>query len=205
MTDLFAQVSLLEAISVGFAVIYLVLAIRQNPLCWVASFIAAALGVIVFAQAQLFMQSVLWAFFACMAVYGWLQWTRGSGMRSPHPIRIRTWPARNHVAALITIFIVSIGVAGILSLTAQQMPFIDSLVTIASILTTWMVAKKLLENWLYWFVIDCVSIYLFVTQDIWLYAGLYVVYLVLVVIGFQQWRTDYMTQAPADRPAVEPG
>jgi nicotinamide mononucleotide transporter len=195
VTDLLAQISPLEAISVVFAVVYLVLAIRQNPLCWVASFISAALGVIVFAQSQLYMQSALWGFFACMAIYGWLQWTRGTDKQ---PIRqIRTWPITNHVIAIVAIFIISVVFAQALSLTAQTMPFVDSLVTVASILTTWMVAKKLLENWAYWFVIDCISIYLFVSQGIWLYAGLYVVYLVLVVMGYRQWRIDYLKQLPA--------
>ena len=205
MTDLFAQVSLLEAISVGFAVVYLVLAIRRNPLCWVASFISAALGVIVFAQAQLYMQSALWAFFAGMAVYGWLQWTRGPDSDGAQTSGIRTWPVRNHVIASIAVIVVSIGFAQILSLTAQAMPFVDSVVTVASILTYWMVAKKLLENWIYWFVIDCISIYLFISQEIWLYAGLYVVYLVLVVVGFREWRAEYLARATAAQPAAELG
>ncbi len=203
MTDLFAQVSLLEVISVGFAVVYLVLAIRRNPLCWVASFISAALGVIVFAQVQLYMQSALWAFFAGMSVYGWRQWTRDPDLDSAQSYEIRTWPVRNHVIALIAVIIVSIGFAQILSLTAQAMPFLDSVVTVASVLTYWMVAKKLLENWIYWFVIDCISIYLFISQDIWLYVGLYVVYLVLVIFGFHKWRTEYLARPTSGQRAAE--
>lgn len=189
MTDWFAQISPLEAISVGFAIAYLVLAIRQNRLCWIASFISAILGVFVFADATLYMQSALWGFFAAMAVYGWLQWSRGLE-DSRERLQVRTWPLRNHVVALVAVVIASAAFAWVLSHTAQAMPFLDSLVTVASILTTWMVAKKLLENWLYWFVIDSISIYLFVTQGVWLYAMLYVVYLVLVVIGYRQWRAQ---------------
>lgn len=205
MSELFAQVSLLEAISVGFAVIYLLLAIRQNALCWAASFVSAVLAIFVFADAQLFMQSALWAFFGGMAVYGWVQWTRRPRGRSGARMRVHTWPGRNHVAALIGIVICSAAFAWSLSWTSQAMPFIDSLVTVASILTTWMVAKKLLENWIYWFFIDCVSIYLFVSQGIWLYAALYVVYLVLVIIGYREWRADLRSRIASGDPLVEPG
>ena len=68
-----------------------------------------------------------------------------------------------------------------------------------------MVARTLLENWFYWFVIDCISIFLFVSQGIWLYAGLYVVYLVLVVIGYREWRADLLKQTRAGAPIAEPG
>ena len=71
-----------------------------------------------------------------------------------------------------------------------DLPLIDSFVTVAAVLTTWMVANKLLENWVYWFVIDSISIYLYLSQGLLLYAGLFVVYVILVVIGFLQWRAE---------------
>ena len=68
------------------------------------------------------------------------------------------------------------------------MPYIDSFTTWAAIVTTWMVAKKIIQNWHYWFVIDSVSVYLYVSRGLWLTALLFVLYLVLIVIGYRAWR-----------------
>lgn len=189
MPEPFSGMQLLEATAVLFAVTYLVLAIRQVPLCWVAAFIASVLSIFLFAGAQLYMQSALQVFYAGMAVYGWLQWAPRNHDAAA-PARIHTWPLRNHAVALTGITVASVAFAILLSFTSQAMPLLDSWVTVAAILTTWMVAHKVLENWIYWFVIDSVSIYLYVSQGLMLYAGLFVVYLVLVVIGYRRWLAD---------------
>lgn len=199
--ELFAQFSTLEAIAVVFAIAYLVLAIRQISLCWFAAFIASVLSVFVFAAAQLYMQSALQVFYAGMAVYGWLQWTRGR--RDTGPVRVHTWPLKRHFSVIIGIALVSMVFAWGLSNTDQALPLIDSAVTVGAVVTTWMVANKLLENWIYWFVIDGVSIYLYLSQGLVLYSLLFVVYLVLVVIGYRQWRADLRRQLSAGSAAAE--
>jgi nicotinamide mononucleotide transporter len=204
VAELLQGVSLLEAIAVVLALIYLVLAIRENSLCWIAAFVSSVLSIFVFAAAQLYMQSALQIFYAAMAVYGWLQWTRGVGTHAGSPVHIHTWPVRAHVLAFCCVGAASAGFAWALSHTSQAMPLLDSFATVASILTTWMVANKLLENWVYWFVIDSISIYLYVSQGLLLYAGLFVVYLVLVVIGFRQWRAELL-RAQAESPAPRLG
>lgn len=203
MTEQFSQVPLLELIAVIFAVSYVVLAIRQISLCWIAAFIGSVLSVFVFAEAQLYMQSGLQVFYAGMAVYGWLKWTRGDSFDST-PAQVHTWPVRNHLVALAGVGVVGGLFAWGLSFTAQAMPLIDATVTVAAILTTWMVARKLLENWIYWFAIDSVSIYLYLSQGLVLYAGLFVVYLVLVVIGYRQWHADMLRQVADRQPLAEP-
>ena len=70
------------------------------------------------------------------------------------------------------------------------LPYIDSFTTWGAIVATFMVARKVLENWLYWFVIDSVSIYLYVNRELYLTALLFAGYLVLIVIGYLSWRND---------------
>jgi len=202
VAELFSQISLLEATAVVFAVAYLILAIRLNRLCWIAAFIASILSIFLFAGAQLYMQSALQVFYAAMAVYGWYRWTRGA-QGEDGPAVVHTWPVRNHVVALCGICVASVLFALFLSTTAQAMPVIDSFVTVAAIVTTWMVAHKLLENWIYWFVIDSVSIYLYLSQGLLLYAGLFVVYLILVIIGFRHWHADWRRQTERAEPVAE--
>ena len=51
-----------------------------------------------------------------------------------------------------------------------------------------MVAKKLIENWIYWFVVDLISVFLFLTRDLYLTAGLFIVYLIIIVFGYKTWK-----------------
>lgn len=193
MGDLLRSVSPLEYGAVAFAVLYLVLAIRQNAWCWPTALVSAALSTVLFFDARLLMESGLQVFYAAIAVYGWYQWTRGA---RGHALAIRTWPWRTHAAVIAGVLATSTICAWALSATRQVMPFIDSFTTVAAVVTQYMVAKKVLENWVYWFVIDSVSIYLYVVRELYLYAGLFVVYLALIVIGFAQWLSDWRRSAP---------
>jgi nicotinamide mononucleotide transporter len=76
------------------------------------------------------------------------------------------------------------------------MPYIDSFTTWGSVITTFMVARKVLENWLYWIVINSVAIFLYIDRDLYQTAGLYGLYIILSVIGFIAWRKAYFEQSP---------
>jgi len=193
--EILGRVSLLEAAAVALAVAYLVLAIRQNVWCWPAAFVSSVLSIFLFFDARLFMESGLQVFYAVMAVYGWYFWTgRGAEKRA----LVHVWSWRRHVGVVAAILAASGLLAWALARTSQVMPFVDSFTTVAAVVTTYMVARKVLENWVYWFVIDSVSIYLYVSRDLWLYAALFVVYLVLVVVGFRQWHADWRVRGVVD-------
>ena len=74
------------------------------------------------------------------------------------------------------------------------LPWLDSFTTVAAVVATWMVARKIFENWLYWFVIDSVSIYLYLSRDLPLTAILFAGYLVMIVIGSLRWWRTYQQQ-----------
>ncbi len=78
--------------------------------------------------------------------------------------------------------------------TAAAFPYLDAFVTVSSVVTTYMVARKILENWLYWLVIDSLSLYLYWQRELNLYVGLFALYLVLVVIGLVRWHRDWRAQ-----------
>jgi nicotinamide mononucleotide transporter len=183
-----AALSPVEAAAVVLAVAYLVLAIRQNILCWWAALVSSALYVIVFLDARLYMESAVNVFYAVMAVYGWYQWRFG-GERH-HGVRVHLWPLRYHASALLLIAVLT-GLCGLyLSTTKEAAPYVDSFTTVAAVVTTFMVARKVLENWIYWFVIDSVEVYLFLSRELYLTSLLFAVYLVLVVFGFRDWLKD---------------
>ena len=71
--------------------------------------------------------------------------------------------------------------------TNAAFPFLDALTTFGAIVTTYMVAKKIIENWIYWFVIDSISIYLFYSRELYLTSILFFIYLIIIIFGYKSW------------------
>ena len=133
------------------------------------------------------MESLLQIFYVLMAVYGWLHWK--NIINSKSDLRIKSWNNLNHVYTVISVIILAI-LSGIVleEYTQAALPFIDAFTTWGAIVTTYMVAKKILENWIYWFVIDSISIYLYTSRGLYLTAFLFVIYLVIIVFGYRSWK-----------------
>jgi len=176
----------IESAAVVFAIGYLVLAIREIRWCWLAGFASSLLYLGVFYRAGLYMQSALQVFYAAIAVYGWWAWRPqpdGGG-----PLTIHRWPLRYHGMAVVVIAGLTLGSGWLLVRnTDAALPYLDSFVTWSAVFTTWMVARKLLENWLYWLVIDGVTLAMALARGLHPTAALFALYMVLVVIGWRRW------------------
>jgi nicotinamide mononucleotide transporter len=178
--------SWIEIIAAVLAVVYLLLAIRQRLECWAAAFVSSWLYVWVLFGAHLYMESALNAFYAGMAVYGYWQWQQGSGGSA---LAVRRWPRERHLMGLAGIIAMSIVSSYFLRrFTPAAWPFMDSMVTWSSVFATFLVARKVYENWHWWLVIDTVSLCLYFTRGLYLTMLLFGMYLVLIVIGMRQWR-----------------
>jgi nicotinamide mononucleotide transporter len=139
------------------------------------------------------MESALNVYYMIMAVYGWHQWKFGGQQHSGVPIR--TLDKRQHLLIIAAVIIISILSGALLSQhTNAAWPYIDSFTTWGSVITTIMVAKKVLENWLYWLVIDSVSIPLYIDRGLYLTAMLFMAYILIVIIGYLNWRHRYSAQ-----------
>jgi nicotinamide mononucleotide transporter len=176
-----------ENLAVVLAIAYLLLAMRESALCWYAAFLSTAIYTVLFWNVSLLMESALNVFYMGMAVYGWWKWKPGSGPEAH--VTIHQWTGKQHGQAIFGIAIVTVVVGWFLSeKTGAAWPYVDSFTTVASVLTTFMVTRKVLENWLYWIVIDAVSIGLYVDRGLkstaWLFAG----YVVIAAMGYWQWR-----------------
>jgi nicotinamide mononucleotide transporter len=197
---LLASLATLEGAGVLFSVAYLVLAIRESLWCWPAAFVSSVLTVVVLAHARLYSEAALNVFYAAMAVYGWVQWRFGgrSAGGGTDELPIGVWPLRAHAVALAAVAAASLALGWAMHrYTGAAFPYLDAFVTVSSIVTTYMVAKKLLENWIYWLVIDSLSLGLYVARELYLYAGLFALYLVLVVLALRRWHRQWRAQGAA--------
>ena len=176
----------IEITAVIFAILYLVLAVKQNILCWVAGIISSVLYFFIMNSAGLYMEAYLQIFYVGMGFYGWSQWRAGAGNATS--FIVNTWTKNQHLSAIFMILFLS-AMPGFLldSYTDAALPFLDALVTWGAVIATYMVAKKLLENWVYWFIIDGISVFLFIARDLWLTALLFAIYMVIIFFGYQSW------------------
>lgn len=178
------------------ALAYLLLVIRQNIWCWLCAAVSAVIYVWLFIGAKLYMESVLYGIYAAMAVYGWQVWKRDGQDEPDLPVTV--WPIKLHAVAIIVILLLAITSGWFLSEHSDAaFPYIDSLTTFAAIWATFLVARKVFENWWYWLLIDAVSVVIYWTRGLELTALLFVGYVILIPIGMAQWRRSYRSQATA--------
>ena len=184
------QNSLLELVAVVFAVAYLVLAVKENSLCWYAAGISTLIFLFIFWDVKLYMESGLQIYYLAMAFYGWYQW-RGAQTETVS-LRVSKWRAKQHVVALALIATLTFVSGSLLnSGTDANLPYLDSFTTWASVVTTFMVARKILENWFYWLVIDSVSIYLYFDRELYFTSLLFAIYIVIIFFGWFAWNRSY--------------
>jgi nicotinamide mononucleotide transporter len=190
-----AALSVWETAAVALAILYLILVIRQNIWCWAAAIASTTIYIFLMYRAALYMESALQFFYIAIAVYGWRQWRAGGPEHDT--LAVSTWPPQRHLTATASILVLA-AISGMLltHFTEAALPYLDSFTTWGAIVTTWMVARKILENWIYWFVIDSVSVYLYISRELYLTSGLFLLYLVLIVIGYRAWRRS-MAQVTA--------
>jgi nicotinamide mononucleotide transporter len=182
-----------EACAVVLAIAYLLLAAKESIYCWYCALVSTAIYTFLFWDVSLLMESALNVYYMVMAVYGWHQWRYGGKEHSGIPIR--TLDSSQHLVIIGAVIIISL-ISGLLlsQHTDAAWPYVDSFTTWGSVITTVMVAKKILENWLYWLVIDSVSIPLYIDRGLYLTAILFMVYIVIIVVGYLSWRQRYNSQ-----------
>jgi len=185
----FATVPAIEWVAAGLALGYLGFAIRQSAWCWAFAVASAGLYLVVFARAGLVMQAALQVFYVGMSVYGWRSW-RGSV--SEAPLAISRWSARQHALAWAAIAVFSLVNGWVITRGSgtSWVTYLDAAIAWGSVLTTWMVARKVLENWLYWVVLDFAAAVLAAWQGLAATALLFLLYTALAFRGYWQWRRD---------------
>lgn len=194
-----AAMSIWEVVAVLLGVAYLLLIMRQNSWAWYCAFAGTAIFIWLFWDASLLMESALNVYYLLMAVYGWWSWRSGAEQK---PLPIQTLTAKRH--ALIWLVIAGLTLLSGYNLAAHTqaaLPYLDSFTTWGAVITTWMVTRKILENWAYWLVIDSAALYMYIQRDLYLTAALMAVYIVMIIFGWLQWQREYKEQAHVQQTA----
>jgi len=183
--------SIIEWLAVVSTIIYVILAAKRLILCWLFAFIGAALFVYLCYIGVLYIESILQLFYVVMAVVGWFSWKKSEQENSS----IKKWGLNNHLINILISGFVALALGYYFDEhTNQAHPYVDAFTTCYSLSATFMVARKILGNWIYWIVIDLVSIYLYAERDYNLTAVQYGLFTILAVFGFLAWRKEFNLQ-----------
>ena len=175
--------SVIECIAVFFSILYVILAAKENIWCWGAAAISVSLYIYICFFAQLYPETGLQVFYLIMAFYGYYNWNK-----KEQSLQIIEWNISKHFAVLILGAILTFLMGFFFATyTNAKMPIVDSFTTVFSVFATYMIAKKILSNWLYWIVIDVVSVYLYFSRDLHLTSLLFMAYTIIAIFGYFSW------------------
>ena len=184
-----------EALALGWvdwtvtitALVYVVLAARENPWCWVWGIVSCGLWAYAsFAFYSLYLDALLQLFYVGMGFVGLYYWRAGRG-QAEAPILRR--PLRQHLVWLAGGSLLALAFGYFFdAYTPAAATYLDAFVTVFAMLATWLMTRKILENWLYWIIIDAASVYLFASRGAWLLSAVMVVYTGIAVMAYLGWR-----------------
>ena len=189
-----------EVIAVILGIAYLVLAMRENSLCWYAAFGSTAIFSWLFFDVSLVMESALNMYYLAMAIYGWYVWNHNPANNTESvKLPVTTWSKQQHTLSISGVVILSLLSGYFLNNhTTAVMPYLDSFTTWGAVLTTYMVAKKILESWIYWIVIDVFAAYMYADRSLYILSLQMLIFVFMCFFGFKTWLSAYNLQsAPA--------
>ena len=178
----------LEIVAVVLGIWMVVCNMRVNALAWPLAMLSSALYLLLFARSRLYGEAALQLVFIAVAGWGWWQWLRGTGDQG-EPLRVHLLSAtqRWQLAALTVALWPLLGLLLSRS-TDTDVPYLDALPTVGSLVGQFLLGRKLVENWPTWVAVNAVSIGLFVYKGLWLTVALYAVFLLMAVAGWRAWQ-----------------
>lgn len=184
----------LETVAALFGIVSVWLSTREHIASWPTAIVNVTLYFVVFRRAALYADMWLQAIYLALSLYGWYEWKFGGTDRTELPVSRAT-----RRQALVLVPLGAVG-ATLLALyfdrrTDAALPWVDSSLSVTSLIAQWMMTRKLLENWLVWIVADVVYVAMFVSKGLYVTAALYAIFLVLATKGYFDWRRSWLSRA----------
>ena len=207
----------LDALGFVTGILYLYWEYFADPKMWIAELIMPLIMCCLFFDKGLYADFSMNIYYFGIAIYGYIVWTRhkrtepASALGSPDSKAsakkskksakpITRIPARNLIAAIIVFACFYALIAWwLVTLTDSTVPYWDAFTTALSIVAMWMLARKYVEQWIAWILVDIVSAGLYFYKGIPLSALRYIIYTVIAVFGYIKWR-KLMKAQPSPRP-----
>ena len=192
-----------EVLGVLFSLLYLYFSIRQNILLWPAGILSALLYMLVFFRSKFYADMGLNAYYLVISIYGWIHWSRG---RKQGHDELPVSHAGIRLAAILSgITLIAFLIIGwfLDRFTDSPVPYWDAFTTAVSFTATWMLARKIVEHWFLWIIVDAVSMGLYLYRGLYPTMFLFLVYSFMAIIGYRQWRQNMIKIPPGGPTGTE--
>lgn len=178
----------------GFIAIYL--QIKQNVWYWLVSIVMVSMYIYIYIDARLYADMSLQVYYLVISFYGWYMWLFGK-KENNHKTELPVSESSKRslaVLGLITIFLFIFIAWFLINFTNSDVPYWDSFTTSLSFVATWMLARKKIENWLIWIVVDAVSVGIYIFKELYPTAVLFLFLSLLAIVGYNKWKEDLPTK-----------
>jgi nicotinamide mononucleotide transporter len=182
-----------EIIGTILALLSLYFQTIQNKWLWPFGIISSAIFAIIFYKAGIYADMGLQLYYVFISIYGWYYWIKTQANENSEGQIKSIFKMR---FLILIIFVVTLAIFLIISqfliyYTNSTVPYIDAFITALSITATWMLAKKYLEHWLVWIIVDAVSIAVYYYKELYVTIILYVIYTIFAIVGYNMWLNNY--------------
>jgi nicotinamide mononucleotide transporter len=159
---------------------------KEKTINWPIGIIASAVYIYIFYKSAIYGDAALQIVYVIIGFYGWYEWVYGR--REQAPLHITRSPKNILLILLIASLAGWLILGKSLTYTNTNVPFWDAFNTVLSLVGTWMMAKKFIENWLVWIVVDISYVVQYFYKDLNITAVLYFIFILLAIYGYFQWR-----------------
>jgi len=182
----------LEIVAVAFGLVSVWLSTREQIASWPTAIINVAIFFVLFWQAKLYADSVLQLIYLSLSAYGWWAWLHGGAAHDQ--LRVSKATTKVWLLGLPLMVVFGLGLGAMLAKnTDSPVPYLDAMLTSASLLAQWMMTRKMLENWIVWIVGDLIYVPTFISRGLPITAVQYAVFLILAVMGYISWKRSWAT------------
>ncbi|MBT3749060.1 MAG: nicotinamide mononucleotide transporter [Bacteroidetes bacterium] len=176
-----------EVSGVVISLIYLFFSVRQKIWLWPFGLLSAVFYIYIYYSGKLYADMGLQFYYVIISIYGWILWKK-KNETAGGSIRTRKAPLSLYLYLLFVFCLLLLLLFfGLTYLTDSDVPFWDALTTAGGIIGTWMLARKYIENWIVWIVVDSISIFLYLYKGLFATAVLFIIYTIIAFIGYQSW------------------
>ena len=181
----------IELLGLIFGLLYILLSIKQNIWCWPVGFITSALYIYVFFVTKFYADMGLQVYYLIVSVYGWSYWMFGAKSKKQDNLKITKTNVKLGIYLLLATIVLFVIISYVLvNYTDSEIPYWDAFTTAASFVATWMLARKIIEHWIIWIIVDSVSLGLYIYKGLYLTVILFAVYTVLAILGYIEWKKE---------------
>lgn len=179
----------LEIIGTLVGLLYLWLEYRASIYLWIAGVVMPAIYIFVYYRAGLYADFGINIYYLLAAGYGWMVWMRGSSKSGKKELPITRTPPKTYFLLTVVFLVALVGIAWVLiRFTDSNVPWLDSFTTALSIVGMWMLARKYVEQWWAWIIVDVVCCGLYIYKELYFTSALYGLYSIIAIFGYFKWK-----------------